>query len=64
MILPAKKKKKAAVLKSEVVAEEDPQPALTALDTVNWAEFDFPKKKKKKRPVSVFIVVKMVECIL
>jgi translation initiation factor 2 subunit 2 len=57
LILPAKKKKKAAVAKSEVAVEpakEAPHPAATALGNVNWAEFDFPKKKKRKRPNVTF----------
>lgn len=50
LILPTKKKKP-AVPKSEAGREEISRPPTTILGTPSWTEFDFPKKKKKKRPV-------------
>ena len=54
LVLPEKKKKRPALPISELdepPSEEAPKTA-AALTTVSWAEFDFPKKKKRKREVS------------
>ena len=55
LILPAKKKKKSAVPKPEVeekVEEIEETPRATVLAAPpSWTEFDFPKRKKRKREV-------------